>query len=81
MIVSMKRTQIQLPEPLYEEVKRVARARDVSLTEVLRQGAEYMVRIYPPEKTAREAWQAPPPLSLGQFLAEADRWRELANER
>ncbi len=77
----MKRTQIQLPEPLYEEVKRVARARDVSLTEVLRQGAEYMVRVYPPDKTALELWQAPPPLKMGRFLAHPDGWRELANQR
>jgi hypothetical protein len=77
----MRRTQIQLPEPLYEEVKRVARDRDVSLTEVLRQGAEYMVRIYPADKQTRERWQAPPPLDMGRFLAPPDRWRELANER
>ena len=77
----MKRTQIQLPDPLYEEVKRVARARDWSITEVLRQGAEHIVRLYPADKLDGARWQAPAPLRLGRFLAPPERWRELANQR
>ena len=76
----MKRTQIQLPERLYREVKRVARSQDWSITEVLRRVAEHIVRLYPADKEGSE-WTAPRPRHLGRFKAPADRWRELANER
>lgn len=77
----MKRTQVQLPDPLYEEVKRVARGQDWSITEVLRQGAEYIVRLYPADKASRDRWEPPRPLHLGRFRAPPEQWRELANER
>ncbi len=76
----MKRTQIQLPEHLYDEIKRIADMLDWSITEVLRRGAEYMVGCYPPEKAPGGGWSLPPPRRLGPFVAPADRWRELANE-
>ena len=40
----MIRTQIQLPEPLYREVKRVALEQDWSIAEVIRRGAEAVAR-------------------------------------
>jgi len=74
----MRRTQIQLPEPLYRELKRVAEQLDWSLAEVLRRGAEYIVRCYPePEPDAQE-WQLPDPVTLGSFQASVEDWRELA---
>lgn len=75
----MKRTQVQLPDPLYAEVKRVAALQDWSITEVLRRGAEYIVGCYPPDKADGE-WAPPAPRRLGEFLAPVERWRELAND-
>ena len=46
----MIRTQIQLPEPLYREIKRVAFEQDWSIAEVIRRGAEAVARTYPPLK-------------------------------
>ncbi len=40
----MIRTQIQLPEILYKEVQRVAAAQEWSIGEVIRGGAESVVR-------------------------------------
>jgi hypothetical protein len=77
----MKRTQIQLPDPLYAEIRRVARAKDVSVTELMRRGAEYIVRCYPPDAATAKTWQLPRPRALGSFGAPPDTWRELANER
>jgi hypothetical protein len=77
----MKRTQVQLPDPLYAEVKRVARSQEWSITEVLRRGAEHMVRCYPADKERPDRWEPPQPRHLGQFRAPPERWRELANER
>lgn len=56
----MIKTQIQLPDSLYHEAKRVARERELSLAEVLRRGVEYITRVYPPLNAAdRGAWQLP----------------------
>lgn len=74
----MIRTQIQLPDELYSEAKRIAAEQEISLAEVLRRGLEHMRRIYPP-RTNDHPWQPPTPVGLGQFQAPEKRWRELAN--
>lgn len=59
----MVRTQIQLPEPLYRDVQRVARQQDWSIAEVIRRGAEAVVRAYPPcKQQLGSAGRLPPPL-------------------
>ncbi len=73
----MKRTQIQLPDALYAEVKRVAELSEWSISEVLRRGAEYIVRCYPPLEEGK-TWTLPEPLELGEFGASHAVWRELA---
>lgn len=74
----MIRTQIQLPDELYHEAKRIAAEQEISLAEVLRRGVEHMQRIYPPRPNDRP-WQPPEPLELGAFQVPAEDWRELAN--
>ncbi len=74
----MIRTQIQLPDELYREAKRIAAEQEISLAEVLRRGLEHMQRVYPPRPN-NGSWQAPKPRNLGEFQAPEDRWRELAN--
>ena len=61
----MVKTQIQLPDELYREVKRVAHEREMSLAEVLRRGAEYITGIYPPLAHPRTEWTLPGPFDLG----------------
>lgn len=75
----MIRTQIQLPDALYRDAKRIAAEQEISLAEVLRRGLEHMQRLYPP-RGAAAAWQLPEPARLGPFQSDASRWRELANE-
>ena len=42
----MTRTQIQFPDPLYEDLKKVAKRKDWSLAELLRRAAEaYLITI------------------------------------
>ncbi len=74
----MIKTQVQLPDDLYKEAKRVAREREMSLAEVMRRGLEYITRAYPPLRSS-QAWSPPAPKHLGGFLASPDDWRELAN--
>lgn len=75
----MIRTQIQLPDELYREAKRIAAEQEISLAEVLRRGLEHMQRIYPP-RPADRPWQPPEPAGLGRFRAAEEEWRELAND-
>ena len=77
----MTKTQIQLPDPLYQEVKRVAREQDWSLAEVLRRGAEYIVRCYPGRKAERGKWVPPTAGDLGRIKVPYQDWRELASDR
>lgn len=72
----MKRTQIQLPDTLYDQVKRLAEEQEWSVAEVLRRGAEYMVGCYPPR--AQSEWTLPDARSLGDFKSSYESWRDLA---
>ena len=74
----MVKTQVQIPNELYQEAKRVAQEREMSLAEVIRRGIEYMSRVYPPIESS-EDWSPPKPHHLGGMLARPDKWRELAN--
>lgn len=75
----MIRTQIQLPDELYREAKRIAAEQEISLAEVLRRGLEHMQRIYPPRPN-KDSWHPPQPTGLGRFRAAEEHWRELAND-
>ncbi len=61
----MIKTQIQLPETLYRELKRVAQEREMSLAEVIRRGAEYITQVYRPLDGPRQEWKLPGPFDLG----------------
>ena len=75
----MVRTQIQLPDALYDEAKRVAREREMSLAEVVRRGVEYITRVYPPV-TGGKPWSPPTPSDLGPFRAPEEDWRLIVND-
>ncbi len=75
----MTRTQIQLPDALYMEAKRIARRHEISLAELVRRGLEHMVTLYPLDEKAPAGWTLPEPLGLGEFMSKPDDWRELGN--
>ncbi|MBT4822344.1 MAG: ribbon-helix-helix protein, CopG family [Lentisphaerae bacterium] len=64
----MVRTQIQLPDELYAEAKRIAREREMSLAEVVRRAIELIAHAYPPVDRAGVDWTPPAPRRLGSFL-------------
>ena len=76
----MIKTQIQFPDPLYHDLKRLAGERDQSMAEVVRRATERYVAQYPPERTPAPRWQLPDALDMGgdflidptPFRAEAD---------
>jgi hypothetical protein len=74
----MIRTQIQLPDPLYREVQRVAKAQDWSLAEVIRRGAEAVVRSYPAIKSQPDRpWQFSAPIASKLLVEDAAAMHEL----
>ena len=76
----MIRTQVQLPNELYRDAKRIAEEHEITLAEVVRRGLEHMVRVYPRRDAVADSWQPPTPRRLGPFGVSEDAWRELANE-
>ena len=75
----MIRTQIYLPEELYNKLKTLAEQKEWSMAELLRRGAEYIVGAYPVDKNTN--WSLPTPVSLGKFQSPAEDWREIANSK
>ena len=55
----MVRTQVQLPDELYEQARRLARQKEISLAEVVRRGVEQLLAIYPVDRPAE--WTLDPP--------------------
>ena len=74
----MKRTQIQLPDELYRELKQIAAQREWSLADALRRGAEYVVRVYRFSGDSDD-WHPPKPRPLGSIMLSSDELRECAN--
>lgn len=77
----MTRTQVQLPDQLYQELRALAEEREWSLAEAIRRGAEMLLRSYPSVRDPMDSWALPEPLHLGEFLSGPEEWRELANAR
>jgi hypothetical protein len=55
----MTRTQIQLPDELYQRAKTFAAQRELSLAEVTRRGLELFLDRFPSTEPARGTWSLP----------------------
>jgi hypothetical protein len=74
----MVKTQIQLPDELYERVKRLAKRKEWSLAEAFRRGAELLLQQYPHSQPVKEPWSPPKPRRLGCRPLNAAQLRDLA---
>jgi len=61
----MIKTQIQLPDDLYHQVKRFSAEREWSLAETFRRAVEQYCGRYPSAPMKPEAWSLPKPRNLG----------------
>jgi hypothetical protein len=61
----MTRTQIQLPDDVYDRARKVCESREISMAELARRGFEYMLSIYAPAQDTGGEWQPPKPRNLG----------------
>jgi hypothetical protein len=78
----MVKTQIQLPEHLYREGKRIAAEYEMSFADVVRRGLERVIPSFPPRSGAEGPWVMPE-LDLGlesDPFADPD-WREKLEAR
>ncbi len=75
----MTKTQIQVPEELFEELRAFARQREWSLAETFRRGAELLLQVYPevPAKPAA-AWTPPSSSRVGWKGLSAEQLRDAA---
>lgn len=79
----MTKTQVQIPDHLYDEAKRIARDYEMSLAEVFRRGLERMLPYYPPREAGAakdKGWQLPAPQRRGAAGLHARQLRDLARE-
>jgi hypothetical protein len=66
----MTRTQIQLPEPLFQRIKKIAAMRDLSVAEVIRRAAEIYVQSCPEISQSRSQWTMPVLRGSGGHLVD-----------
>jgi hypothetical protein len=76
----MVKTQVQIPDQLFREAKRIASECEMSFAEVVRRGLEEMVRHHPPGRLSPADWTLPEPFDLGEPLVPEDKWTELCHE-
>jgi len=75
----MVKTQIQIPDRLYHEAKRLARENELSFAEVVRRGLEEIVRHHPPGRAKPTEWTLSGPFTMGEPLAKEDEWTALSH--
>lgn len=61
---SMIKTQVQIPDHLVREARRIAEQYEMSFAEVVRRGLERLIPTYPPRSGGTGAWELPT-LDLG----------------
>lgn len=76
----MVKTQVQIPDTLFREAKRLAAENEMSFAEVVRRGLEEIIRHHPPGRTRIEDWTLPPPYDLGEALVPEEEWTALCHD-
>jgi hypothetical protein len=76
----MVKTQVQIPDALFREAKRLAAENEMSFAEVVRRGLEEIIKHHPPGRTSLETWTLPPSFDMGEPLAPEEKWTELSHE-
>lgn len=76
----MTKTQIQVPEELFKEVRAFAKKREWSLAETFRRGAELLLQVYPeqPATAPDSPWRPPTSKTAGWKGLSASALRDKA---
>jgi len=70
----MIKSQVQFPDHLYKEAKRISKEYEMSFAEVVRRGVEEIAKAYPPDRTPADKWRLPEAESLGEALLPEAEW-------
>ena len=75
----MTKTQIQVPEELFRELRQFAKQREWSLAETFRRGAELLLQVYPePPPADKNEWTPPTSSNVGWNGLNATQLRDAA---
>lgn len=78
---TMTKTQIQVPEELFAEIRDLARRREWSLAETFRRGAELLLETYAEGAPAASVrWDPPTSRHVGWKGLSPEQLRDLAHE-
>ena len=72
----MIKTQVQIPDKLFERAKRVAAEKEWSFAEIVRRGLEYMTAVNPSDRLSATRWRLAEPSNLGLPLIPEEQWSE-----
>ncbi len=76
----MVKTQIQIPDHLFKEAKRLAQESEMSFAQVVRLGLEQLIRTRPPGRQPASQWRVPKGKKMGLPKVAEEHWTELAHE-
>lgn len=75
----MTKTQIQVPEKLFEEVRAFSKRQEWSLAETFRRGAELLLQVYPSTgHVPGVVWTPPTSSRVGWKALSAEQLRDAA---
>lgn len=75
----MTRTQIQLPDELYQRAKALAEQKELSLAEIARRGIELFLARFPQPTPEPQKWVLPQ-VFAGRSLVPLDQLRDISSE-
>jgi hypothetical protein len=70
----MIKTQVQIPDELFQRAKKLAAEKEWSFAEVVRRGLEYMTASNPAGRTPGVKWRLPEPVDMGPALLPEEEW-------
>jgi hypothetical protein len=76
----MVKTEVQIPDALFREAKRIASENEISFAEVVRRGLEEIILHYPAGRERASEWAMPPVFDLGEMLAAEEAWTALCHK-
>jgi len=76
----MVKTQVQIPDRLFREAKRLAEESETSFAQVVWQGLEMVIRARPAGRQPSKTWQVPNGKDMGLPMVPVEHWTEIAHE-
>ena len=70
----MIKTQVQIPDELFQRAKEVAARKEWSFAELVRRGLECMTQSNPAGRKPGSKWRLPPAVDLGRPLLPEEEW-------